>query len=105
VHILIADLLKKGGLLRLDRSNTTSEQEEESSPITSSMKLGILAAAITTLGDALALIATLEAVDEVIAADIQDKKDKKELDEKLQNMQDQIDKLTDELSKISDKSE
>lgn len=52
----------------MDRSNTTSKQEDES-PITSSLKLGILAAALTTLGDALALIATLEAVDEAVAAD------------------------------------
>ena len=45
-------------------------------------------------------IASLEAIDESIAADIQAKKDQQELDDKLEKMQRQIDRLTSELTQI-----
>ena len=62
--------------------------------------MGLLAAALTTLGDAIAAIAALEAIDESITADIQAKKDQQELDDKLEKMQKQIDRLTYELAQI-----
>ena len=82
-----------------NNTNTTSEQKEQTS-ISPSLRLGLLAAAISTLGDALGTIAALEAIDESIAADIKAKQDQKELDDKLQRMQRQIDILIYELSKI-----
>ena len=83
----------------MNKSDKTSEQTEQTT-ISSSLRLGLLAAALTTLGDALATIAALEAIDESIAADIQAKKDQQELDDKLEKMQKQIDRLTYELAQI-----
>ena len=83
----------------MNKNNKTSEQTEQTT-ISSSLRLALLAAALTTLGDALATIAALEAIDEFIAADIQAKKDQQELDDKLEKMQKQIDGLTYELAQI-----
>ncbi len=82
-----------------NNTNTTSEQKEQTS-ISPSLRLALLAAAISTIGDALGTIAALEAIDESIAADIKSKQDQQELDDKLQKMQRQIDILIYELSKI-----
>ena len=60
----------------------------------------MIATSLTTLGDSLAAIAALEAIDEFIASDIQAKNDQQELDDKLEKMQKQIDGLTDELAQI-----
>ena len=63
----------------MNNNNKTSEQTEQTT-ISLSLRLAVLATALTTLGDALATIAALEAIDEFIAADIQAKKDQQELD-------------------------
>ena len=83
----------------MNKNNKTSEQTEQTT-ISSSLRFGLLGAALTTLGDAIATIAALEAIDESITADIQAKKDQQELDDKLEKMQNQIDRLTDELTQI-----
>jgi predicted nuclease with TOPRIM domain len=83
----------------LNKNNKTSGQTEQTT-ISSSLRFALIAAALTTLADAIATIAALEAIDESIAADIQAKKDQQELDDKLEKMQNQIDRLTDELTQI-----
>ena len=47
----------------MNKNNKTSEQTEQTT-ISSSLRLALLATALTTLGDALAMIAALEAIDE-----------------------------------------
>jgi hypothetical protein len=83
----------------MDKTNTTSDQKEQPA-IGLSLKLAVLAAALTTIADAIATVAALEAIDEFIAADTQAKQDQQELDDKLNKMQRQINILTYELSKI-----
>ena len=83
----------------MNKNNKTSEQTEQTT-ISSSLRLAVIATSLTTLGDAIATIAALEAIDESIAADIQAKKDQQELDDKLEKMQNQIDLLTYELTQI-----
>jgi septal ring factor EnvC (AmiA/AmiB activator) len=83
----------------LDKNNKTSEQTEQTM-ISSSLRFALLASALTTIGDAIAIISVLEAIDESIAEDIQAKKDQQELDDKLEKMQKQIDRLTYELAQI-----
>jgi len=63
----------------VNKSDKTSEQTEQTT-ISSSLRFGFLGAALTTLGDAIAAIAALEAIDESITADIQAKKDQQEVD-------------------------
>ena len=63
----------------MNKNNKTSEQTEQTT-ISSSLRFGLLGAALTTLGDAIVAIAALEAIDESITADIQAKKDQQELD-------------------------
>jgi hypothetical protein len=62
----------------VNKNNKTSEQTEQTT-INSSLRFGLLGAALTTLGDAIVAIAALEAIDESITADIQAKKDQQEL--------------------------
>ena len=83
----------------MNKSDKTSEQTEQTT-ISSSLRFGLLGAALTTLDDAIAAIAALEAIDESIAADIQAKKDQQELDDKLEMLQRQIDRLTYQFSQI-----
>ena len=64
----------------MNKNNKTSEQTEQTT-ISSSLRFGLLGAALTTLDYAIATIAALEAIDESIAADIQAKKDQQELDD------------------------
>ena len=83
----------------MNKSDKTSEQTEQTT-ISSSLRFGLLGAALATIDYALATIAALEARDESIAADIQTKKDQQELDDKLEKLQRQIDRLTYKLSQI-----
>jgi septal ring factor EnvC (AmiA/AmiB activator) len=83
----------------MNKTNTTSDQKEQPA-IGLSLKLAVLAAALTTIADAIATVAALEAIDEFNAADTQAKQDQQELDDKLNKMQRQINILTYELSKI-----
>jgi hypothetical protein len=62
----------------VNKNNKTSEQTEQTT-ISSSLRFGLLGAALTTLGDAIVAIAALEVIDESITADIQAKKDQQEL--------------------------
>ena len=62
----------------MNKNNKTYEQTEQTT-ISSSLRFGLLGAALTTLGDAIVAIAALEALDESITADIQAKKDQQEL--------------------------
>ncbi|ASS96562.1 hypothetical protein [Peribacillus simplex] len=81
-------------------NNTYSKSEQnEQSPISPSLRLGLTAAILTTIADGIAAIAVLTAMDEVIIETEKEKQDQKELDEKLEKMQQQIDKLTNVLTK------
>lgn len=75
-------------------------QEDNQSPITPSLRLAALAAILTTVADAMAVIAALQAMDEAVIEDQKSKQEQKELDEKLEKMQQQIDQLTNELLKM-----
>lgn len=83
----------------MNNSDSNSEQNSASSEV-SSLKLALIAAAITTIGDGIATIAALTAIDEAKIAEKKDTKAQKDLDEKLLKMQKQIDKLSKEISKI-----
>ncbi|MGM7635179.1 hypothetical protein [Bacillus sp. Hm123] len=82
-------------------NNTDSKSEQnEQSPISSSLRLALIAAILTTIADGMAAIAAISAIDEEIINAEKEKQEQKELDEKLEQMQKQIDKLTNELTKI-----
>ncbi|USK54214.1 hypothetical protein LIS82_22005 [Cytobacillus solani] len=83
----------------MNNSDSNSEQNDTSSEL-SSLKLALIAAAITTIGDGIATIAALTAIDEAKIAEKNDSKAQKDLDEKLLKMQRQIDRLSREMSKI-----
>lgn len=83
----------------MNNSDFNSEQNGASSEL-SSLKLALIASAITTIGDGIATIAALTAIDEAKISEKKDMQAQKELDEKLKKMQKQIDKLTREMSKI-----
>ncbi|TCI99265.1 hypothetical protein [Cytobacillus praedii] len=83
----------------MNNSDSNSEQNDTSSEL-SSLKLALIAAAITTIGDGIATIAALTAIDEAKIAEKKDSKAQKDLDEKLLKMQRQIDRLSREMSKI-----
>ncbi|ULM98108.1 hypothetical protein L8956_05150 [Peribacillus frigoritolerans] len=81
-------------------NNTYSKSEQnEQSPISPSLRLGLTAAILTTIADGLTALAILTAMDEAIIDSEKEKQDQKELDEKLEKMQQQIDKLTNVLTK------
>ena len=63
----------------MNKNDKTSEQTEQTT-ISSSLRFGLLGAALATIDDAIAAIAALETIDESITADIQAKKDQQELD-------------------------
>ncbi|KAB7709081.1 hypothetical protein F9802_02875 [Bacillus aerolatus] len=82
-------------------NNTDSKSEQnEQSPISSSLRLALIAAILTTIADGIAAIAAIAAIDEEIINAEKEKQDQKELDEKFEQMQEQIDKLTNELTKM-----
>ncbi|MFE8697925.1 hypothetical protein ACFYKT_16410 [Cytobacillus sp. FJAT-53684] len=83
----------------MNNSDSNSEQNNTSSEL-SSLKLALIAAAITTIGDGIATIAALTAIDEAKIAEKKDSKAQKDLDEKLLKMQRQIDRLSREMSKM-----
>jgi hypothetical protein len=60
-------------------------------------RLGLLAAIITTIGDALAVVAAGISIDEGIVDAKSDAKEKKEQEQQLTKMQNQIDSLQREL--------
>lgn len=81
-------------------NNTYSKSEQnEQSPISPSLRLGLTGAILTTIADGITAIAVLTAIDEAIIDTEKEKQDQKELDEKLEKMQQQIDKLKNELTK------
>ncbi len=63
-------------------------------------KLAILGAVIATIGDGISAIAAVMALEESILDDARQQQDQKELDQKFQKMQKQIDDLTNQLSKM-----
>ncbi|MDM5219532.1 hypothetical protein QUF86_01620 [Peribacillus sp. NJ11] len=79
--------------------NETKSEQNEQSPISPSLRLGLTAAILTTIADGLATLAILTSMDEAIIDSEKEKQDQKELDEKLEKMQQQIDKLTNVLTK------
>lgn len=84
--------------------NAEEFEQQEESAITTSLKLAVIGAIFSTIGDGIGVLAALIAIDEAVIADQQEKKEQKELDDKLQKMQDQIDALTEELEKRSERS-
>ena len=61
----------------MNNTNATSEQKEQT-PLSPSLRLALLSAAIVTIGDALGTIAALEEIDEFIAADTKAKQDQQD---------------------------
>ncbi|MFK2825337.1 hypothetical protein QYG89_06505 [Bacillus sp. B190/17] len=84
----------------MNKTNSQQEQTDQS-PVTSSLRLALIAVALTTLADAIATVAALQAIDEAIIDDVKAKQEQKELDEKLEKMQQQIDQLTKEIAKMN----
>lgn len=72
--------------------------------VNTSVRLALLGATITTIGDAISMIAAAKALDEAILANAKQQQEQKEqeqkeqeLEQKLQTMQNQIDKLTEKM--------
>ncbi|MBM7647488.1 hypothetical protein JOC78_000409 [Bacillus ectoiniformans] len=84
----------------MNKPGAASENQNEQSTISSSLRLALIAGILTTIADGIATIAALQAIDEEIISQQQDKQDQMELDAKLEKLQEQIDQLTDELLKI-----
>ncbi|TFB22862.1 hypothetical protein E3U55_06385 [Filobacillus milosensis] len=68
--------------------------DDENLETSDSLRLALLAAALTTAADLIATISALKAIDEEKESIKQDAQDQQVLEEQLQNMQQQIDELT-----------
>ncbi len=91
----------KGGNY-MNNTNSKSEQSDQS-PISSSLRLALITAILTTIEEGIATIEAITVIDEEIINSEKEKQDQKELDEKFEKMQQQIDKLTTELTKVTKK--
>lgn len=81
-------------------SNKTNSEQNDQPTLPPSLRLALIAAIIATIEDLFVILATLEAIDEYIIAEEKEKKAQKDLDEKFQKIQQQIDVLTKELSRM-----
>lgn len=87
--------------------NTTDSNAEQNdqSPISASLRLALIAGILTTIADGIATLAALAAIDEAIIDAEKAKQAQKELDDKFEKMQQQIDQLTTELENVKKESE
>ncbi|MFF2091589.1 hypothetical protein [Paenibacillus sp. NPDC058174] len=66
-------------------------------------KLALIGSAVTTLGDFITTIAAVIALEELAVSDILDQENQRTQDEKMSNMQKQIDYLSAQLNQLSKK--
>ncbi|MBD7908286.1 hypothetical protein [Sporosarcina gallistercoris] len=83
----------------MDHANSSKENEEPT-PISASLRLALISSILITIADGIATISVIAAIDEELSNGESEKQDQKELDDKFENMQKQIDKLTYELAKV-----
>ncbi|WP_054637458.1 hypothetical protein [Thalassobacillus sp. C254] len=83
----------------------SSDQSKNPFEVSFSARLGLLAAIITTLGDALSIVAAKAAIEEEIKSNIEAQKADKEQEEKFNNMQTQIDKIQEQLATMQHDTE
>lgn len=83
----------------MDYANSSKEHEEPTS-ISASLRLALISSILITIADGIATISVIAAIDEELSNGESEKQDQKELDDKFENMQKQIDKLTYELAKV-----
>ncbi|MFG6146898.1 hypothetical protein [Halobacillus sp. B23F22_1] len=76
-----------------------NQDNDDQNPLDKSLTLALTAAILTTVADAIAVLSALEAIEESIIAAEEDKKAQQELNDTLEGLQQQIDALTDQLSK------
>lgn len=76
----------------------SSDEQNETYSLEFSLQLELIASFLGAISDALGILALLEVIEESKIAKEQEVQEQKELDERLKNMQDQIDQLTDELT-------
>ncbi|MBM7601602.1 hypothetical protein JOC34_004030 [Virgibacillus halotolerans] len=84
----------------MGENDESAEQQTEQSPLDLSIKLELIASVFSTIGEALGILALLEAIEEEKIEDKQEQQEQKELDQKLERMQAQIDTLTNALDEI-----
>ena len=87
------------GCFCINNTELNSNENDQLS-IPSSLRLALIASILTTIADGIATISALTAIDELQIAQEKEKQDKKDLDEKFKKIQLQIDKLSNELSKV-----
>ena len=86
-------------------NNTDSNSKQiDQQTIPASLRLALTASILTTIADGLAVLSALSAIDELKIAEEKEKQDAKDLDEKFQKIQLQINKLTKEISKMKSQS-
>ena len=85
----------------MNNTDSNSEQNNQTS-IPVSLRLALFAATLTTIADGIAVLSALAAIDEAQIANEKEKQDNTDLEEKLNNIQLQIDQLTIGLSKARD---
>ncbi|GGG62483.1 hypothetical protein [Paenibacillus radicis (ex Gao et al. 2016)] len=66
-------------------------------------KLALIGSAVTTFGDLITTIAAVIALEEIAASEILDQENQRIQDEKMSNMQKQIDYLTSQINQLSKK--
>ncbi|PLS17409.1 hypothetical protein CVD28_12710 [Bacillus sp. M6-12] len=87
----------------MNNTDPNSEQNDQQT-IPSSLRLALIASILTTIADGIGTISALAAIDEQEAANEKEKQAQKDLDDKFQKVQLQIDKLTNELSRLKYRS-
>jgi cell division protein ZapA (FtsZ GTPase activity inhibitor) len=87
----------------MNNTDSNSKQNDQQT-IPASFRLALTSSILTTIADGLAVLAALSAIDELKIAEEKEKQDAKDLDEKFQKLQLQINKLTKELSKMKSQS-
>ena len=69
-----------------------------------SLRLGLIAGIITTIGDALAVYSARIAIDEEISSNFDNIKSQQEQDDRFTNLENQIEQLQQQLAKMSDQN-
>ncbi|MBP1971339.1 hypothetical protein J2Z83_003478 [Virgibacillus natechei] len=83
----------------MNENDKNADQNEES-PLPFSLELELIASLLGIIADAISVWAVLEAIEEANIAEEQEIQNQNGLDVKLQEMQAQIDQLTEELANI-----
>ncbi|MDV2884784.1 hypothetical protein RYX45_06315 [Alkalihalophilus pseudofirmus] len=93
-----------------DNSLPTNNQQPGPSPqdnpynVSLSLRLGLIAGIITTIGDALAAYSARLAIDEEISSNFDNLKSQQEQDERFAKLESQMEQLQQQLAKMSDQN-